>query len=112
MMCSTRHRVFHASNPGIPADPLIGDPAGCRPIGHHGAVEAGERDELVGLVRLIQAGDGSEAEIDAALGLLARRVPHPRVSGLIFWPRHEGFDRDLTAEEIVAAALAYRPFAL
>ena len=75
-------------------------------------MEAGERDELVGLVRLIQAGDGSEAEIDAALGLLARRVPRPRVSGLIFWPQHEGFDRDLTAEEIVAAALAYRPFAL
>ena len=40
------------------------------------------------------------------------RVDHPRVFNLIFWPQHEGFDHDLTADEAVDAALAYRAIEL
>lgn len=86
--------------------------AGMAQIGGSQVVEPAERDQLVGLVRRIQAGDGPEEEIDAALRSLERRVLHPRVSDLIFWPQYAGFDRDLTAEEVVDAALAYEPFAL
>jgi hypothetical protein len=44
------------------------------------------RDELIALVKKIQRADGTEAEIDAALSVVKRNVPHPEVSDLIFWP--------------------------
>jgi hypothetical protein len=71
-----------------------------------------ERIELTRLVAFLQAGDGSEAEQDAALDGLQARVPHPRVASLIFWPDAEGFDRELTPEEVVEIASAYRPVEL
>lgn len=67
---------------------------------------------LVSLVSFIMSAEGTEEEQAAALSELERLVPHPRVSDLIYWPRYEGFDRDLTAEEVVEIALGYRPIAL
>ena len=67
------------------------------------------REELVDLVRRIQRAEGTEDELDALVGEFDRAVVHPRASNLIFWPGHEGFERDAAAEEIVDAALAYRP---
>lgn len=63
------------------------------------------RDDLVRLVTTLMAGQGTEAEQDAALGAPESRVPHPRVSALIFWPHEEGFDRELTPDEVVDIAL-------
>ena len=71
-----------------------------------------EREELVRLVEYLMSGEGTEEEQNAALKALESRVLHPRVSALIFWPDHEGFDRELTPDEVVDAALAYRPIEL
>lgn len=71
-----------------------------------------ERDELVRLVTYLMSAEGTEEEQDAALKALESRVPHPRVSSLIFWPSHEGFDGELTPEEVVDVALAYRAIEL
>ena len=71
-----------------------------------------ERDELVRLVTYLMSAVGSEEEQDAALKALESRVLHPRVSSLMFWPSHEGFDRELSPEEVVDLALAYRPIDL
>ncbi len=56
--------------------------------------------------------EGTESEQDAALREFEARVPHPPVSSLIFWPNHEGFDRELTPDEVVDLALAYRQIEL
>lgn len=71
-----------------------------------------EREELVRLVAYLMSGEGTEAEQEAALRALETRVQHPRVSGLIFWPSREGFDRELTPEEVVDQALSYRAIEL
>jgi hypothetical protein len=34
------------------------------------------------------------------------------VSSLILWPNHEGFDRELTPDEVVDPTLAYRQIEL
>ena len=60
-----------------------------------------DREELVRLVTYLMSGEGSEEEQAEALRKLEARVLHPRVSDLIFWPRHEGFDRELTPDEVV-----------
>ena len=65
------------------------------------------KDELVELVRKISAAEGTEEEIDAMLHTLEKNVPHPAVSDLIFWSEEE-----LTPEQIVEKALAYRSIAL
>jgi hypothetical protein len=71
------------------------------------------RAELIALVERILSGEGTEEEQAELRRTLERNVPHPGVINLIYWPRHEGFDRDeLTPEEIVDAALAYKPIAL
>ena len=72
------------------------------------------REELVELVRRIMAADAaSEEEDDALLALFEASVPHPRASNLIFWPEHElGEKRELTPEEVVDLALAYKPIEL
>ena len=63
------------------------------------------REELVELVKKIAAVDGTEEEIDNMLELLKKNVPDPRVSNYIF-------HTNLTPEEIVDKALAYRPIQL
>ncbi|WP_431911042.1 hypothetical protein [Nonomuraea jabiensis] len=65
------------------------------------------REELAEIVRRIMEVD---PESDYYLRLLEANVLHPRVRDLIFWPPEEL--QDATAEEIVEAALSYRPIAL
>jgi hypothetical protein len=64
------------------------------------------RDELVEIVRRILADPTDDGYIQA----FERNTVMPGASGLIFHPPPEL--RDATAEEIVDAALAYRPIAL
>ncbi|MEV3860432.1 e9imm peptide [Streptomyces sp. NPDC050095] len=66
--------------------------------------------QAVALVRRVLSADGTEEEIDAWLRRLDRSLGCPTgyVSDLVFWPP-EG---ELTPEEVVARALAHRPFAL
>ncbi|WP_329082695.1 MULTISPECIES: bacteriocin immunity protein [unclassified Streptosporangium] len=65
------------------------------------------QEELAEIVRRIMEAD---PDSDFYLRLLEANVLHPRVSDLIFWPPEEL--QDATAEEIVEAALKYRPIAL
>ncbi|MEQ4725362.1 bacteriocin immunity protein [Nonomuraea sp. B19D2] len=65
------------------------------------------REELAEIVRRIME---ANPDSDYYLRLLEANVLHPRVSDLIFWPPEEL--QDATAEEIVEAALRYRPIAL
>jgi hypothetical protein len=65
------------------------------------------KSELIDLVKRIIAAQGTEEEIDGLITLLEQSVPHPRVSDLIYYP-----EREMTAEEIVDAALSYRPISL
>ncbi|MBT3163310.1 e9imm peptide [Streptomyces sp. Vc74B-19] len=69
------------------------------------------RAEAVALVqRIMNADYASDDEVDGWLGMLDRTLASPsgHVSGLIFWPP-EG---ELSAVEVVAQALAYRPVPL
>ncbi|WP_119730064.1 bacteriocin immunity protein [Thermomonospora amylolytica] len=65
------------------------------------------REELVEIVARIQS-SGPEAEY--YVKLFEVNVPHPRASGLIYWPPKEL--EGATPEEIVDAALSYRPIEL
>ncbi len=65
------------------------------------------RAELIELVQRIQNAEGSEEQQEEWLELLMRQVPHPEVSNLIFWS-----DEELTAEQIVDQAMAYRSIQL
>jgi hypothetical protein len=62
-----------------------------------------EREELIALVRRIVGCEGTEEAIEAWLDELQSRVPHPAVTDLIY--HHEP---ELTPEEVVDVALAYR----
>ena len=67
------------------------------------------RQELVELVRRIQAAEGrTQEEADKLVDLFCREVPHPEADGLIFHP-DQHFMHEPTAEEIVDKALAYEP---
>ncbi|MFE4699669.1 e9imm peptide [Streptomyces sp. NPDC056738] len=69
------------------------------------------RAEAIALVRRIEDVDyASESEANDLLEKLDRALACPtgHVSGLIFWPP----ERELSAEEVVDRALAYRPIAL
>ncbi|WP_327700387.1 e9imm peptide [Streptomyces sp. NBC_00459] len=69
------------------------------------------RAEAVALVqRVMDAGCASDDEVAGWLDRLDRTLacPSGHVSGLIFWPP----ERDLSANEVVDQALAYRPIAL
>lgn len=81
-------------------------------VGHDVRMAPHEHEQLVRLVSFLMSGDGTEADQDAALSELEARLPHPRVSGLIYWPSHEGFNRALTAAEVVEEAMKYRPIEL
>ncbi|MFE4962140.1 bacteriocin immunity protein [Streptomyces sp. NPDC056660] len=65
------------------------------------------REELIQMVQQLIDARLPEAEEDALVDELKRSVPHPRVTDLIYYS-----DRDLTAEEVVDQALAYRPIEL
>ncbi|MFI1731201.1 hypothetical protein ACH40E_18645 [Streptomyces acidicola] len=65
------------------------------------------RDELVEIVRRVLA---ASPESDYYLLLLETNVPHPGVSGLIFYPR-EGLQH-ASAEETIDESLRYWPIAL
>lgn len=70
------------------------------------------RDQLVLLVDRIMTGYyRSEEAADRAVAEFEENVPHPGASGLIFYPM-QTFDHEPTAEEIVDAALAYKPIEL
>ncbi|MEU0227109.1 e9imm peptide [Streptomyces sp. NPDC006284] len=69
------------------------------------------RAEAVALVqRIIEADYVSEDEVNDWLDRLDRALacPSGHVNDLIFWP----LERELSAEEVVDLALAYRPIAL
>ncbi|MFF0570571.1 hypothetical protein ACFYT7_23445 [Streptomyces sp. NPDC004041] len=66
-----------------------------------------ERDDLVRLTASIMEARGSEEEVDEMLDLLRENVPDPNVSDLIYYA-----DPELTAEQVVDAAMEYKPFAL
>ncbi|MEU5164783.1 e9imm peptide [Streptomyces mutomycini] len=69
------------------------------------------RAEAVALVqRIVEADYASEGELNDWLDKLDRALacPSGHVSDLVFWPS----ERELSAEEVVGQALAYRPIAL
>ncbi|MDX2678470.1 bacteriocin immunity protein [Streptomyces sp. NY05-11A] len=70
------------------------------------------RQELIELVRRLMSAEGTEEENDRLVEILERSVPHPRVLDLIYHPQSEGLQDGVTAEQVVDAALAYKPFAL
>ena len=73
-----------------------------------GGADGDLRHELVKTVaQLLDGTFATDEAVDEALTFLKARVPHPRMSDLIFWPRTE-FDHDPTADEIVDRALSYR----
>ncbi|MFF4112138.1 bacteriocin immunity protein [Streptomyces sp. NPDC001714] len=65
------------------------------------------REELIRMVQQLIDAHLPEAEEDALVEELKQSVPHPRVTDLIYYS-----DQDLTAEEVVDRALAYRPIEL
>ncbi|MFG2848514.1 e9imm peptide [Kitasatospora sp. NPDC048296] len=69
------------------------------------------REEAAAFVqRIMDADYFSDDEVDGWLDQLDKSLSCPTgyVSGLIFWPKGS----ELSAEEVVDQALAYRPFAL
>jgi hypothetical protein len=64
-----------------------------------------DRSELVALVRQIQDAP-ADPGVDVWLERLKAAVPHPAVADLIFWPPG---NVELSADEIVDRALAYKP---
>ena len=63
------------------------------------------REELIRLVEKIMVAEGTEQELDAMLDLLMDKVADPEVSNYIYYD-------DLTPEQVVDKALAYRPIQL
>jgi hypothetical protein len=68
-----------------------------------------DRNELISLVQRIIEAEGTEEEQDEMLLLLKTSVPDPNVSDLIYYPSD---GQDLSAEEVVDRALAYKPIQL
>ncbi len=66
-----------------------------------------DRGQLIRLVEQIRAGEGTEDDVHERLMLVRRSVPDPYVSDYVF----AGSD-DMTAEEVVDRALAYKPIQL
>jgi hypothetical protein len=65
------------------------------------------RDELIQMVQQLIDATLPEGEEDALVEELKNSVLHPRVTDLIYYS-----DPELTAEEVVDQALAYRPIEL
>jgi colicin immunity protein/pyocin immunity protein len=65
------------------------------------------KEELIELVRKVITCEGTEEENDEWLEIFLNSVPHPEASNLIYYSKE-----DLTPEEIVERALAYKPILL
>ncbi|MFE5795047.1 bacteriocin immunity protein [Streptomyces sp. NPDC056503] len=63
------------------------------------------REELIRLVEEIMHFEGSEEDEDLLVEKLKENVLHPRVMDLIFHPEHG----EPTAEQVIDAALSYKP---
>ncbi len=63
--------------------------------------------KLIELVRKIIEVDGTEDELDSYTDAVSKAVPHPEWTDLIYYN-----DRDLTPEEVVEQALAYKAIRL
>jgi hypothetical protein len=74
------------------------------------AAEMSQAEAVALVQRIMDADCASEEEVDRWLDILDRALACPtgHVSGLIFWPP----ERELSADEVVDQALAYRPIAL
>ncbi|MFF9135896.1 hypothetical protein ACF1AY_38800 [Streptomyces sp. NPDC014776] len=70
------------------------------------------REQLVDLVNRIMDAEGTEDDDDQLIEILEANVVHPRVLNLIYHPEVEGLREGATAEQIVDAALTYKPIAL
>ncbi|MEU8675549.1 e9imm peptide [Streptomyces sp. NPDC048560] len=75
-----------------------------------GAVKMSRTGAVALVQRVMDADYASEDEADGWLDMLDRALacPSGHVSGLIFWPPK----RELSADEVVDQALAYRAIAL
>ncbi|XOK60360.1 e9imm peptide [Paenibacillus elgii] len=80
-----------------------------RRLFHHRSVLPGDlsREELIELVEQVMQCSGEEWELDIWLDMITSSVADPGISNYIFWS-----DEDLSAEEIVDKALAYKPILL
>ncbi|WP_163859807.1 e9imm peptide [Paenibacillus elgii] len=80
-----------------------------RRLFHHRSVLPGDlsREELIELVEQVMQCSGEEWEMDIWLDMITSSVADPSISDYIFWS-----DEDLSAEEIVDKALAYKPILL
>jgi hypothetical protein len=68
-----------------------------------------DRDELVEIVRRVQAGEArTEEQEEAWLAEFARQVPHPRAIDLVLYPEVE-VGEDAGPGDVVDHALAWRP---
>jgi len=67
------------------------------------------KEELIEITKRILLTDKHQ---DFYLQLLEKNILDPAISDLIFWPSQRGYDRELSAEEIVEIALNYKPIYL
>jgi hypothetical protein len=74
-----------------------------------GAVEMSRAEAVVLVQRIMDADYASEDEVDGWLDRLDRALacPSGHVSSMIFWPP----EQELSADEVVGQALAYRAIA-
>ncbi|MDA0170955.1 bacteriocin immunity protein [Solirubrobacter taibaiensis] len=81
------------------------------PVSSLGALS---RDELIDLVERILRVEGTETEHQALVRRFEQSVPRPGASDLIYWPerRADGAPHEMSAAQIVDAALAYRAIEL
>ena len=70
-------------------------------------VDEDSKQKAIALVRLFRSGDLEEEQIAGKLDELMRLIPNPHWGNLMFHNTPE-----LSDEEVVEAAMAYRPFAL
>ena len=66
-----------------------------------------ERQELVAVVQRVMDVGYSDEEMVTIMDLLVTSTGCPHVSDLIYWPK-----QSMTAEQVVDAALAFRPIIL
>lgn len=65
------------------------------------------REQLIALVQKIKEAKGTEEDQERHIALLRQAVLDPKVTDYIYWSKEE-----LTAEQVVDKAVAYRPILL